>query len=92
MFISIIIPFYNIGEKIEKAIISCLNQKDKDKFEIIFVDDGSTDLSADFINNFNGINTLKYKIIKQKNKGVSAARNAGLNEAKGDYMLMLSYN
>jgi len=89
MFISIIIPFYNIGEKIEKAIISCLNQKDKDKFEIIFVDDGSTDHSADFINNFNGLNILNYLIIKQKNKGVSAARNTGLNEAKGDYILFL---
>jgi glycosyltransferase involved in cell wall biosynthesis len=89
MFISIIIPFYNIGEKIKKAVTSCLRQKDKDKFEIVFVDDGSTDHSVNYINNFKGLNKLNYTIISQKNKGVSVARNNGLNVAKGDYILFL---
>jgi len=78
-----------VGEKIGKALSSFIMQKDKDIFEIIFVDDGSTDFSIEYIKSFKRINELHYSLIKQNNKGVSAARNTGLKEAKGEYILFL---
>lgn len=84
--VSIIIPVYNsenyLTECIESAIAQTWNNK-----EIIIVDDGSTDNSFKIATKY-AIHSC-IKIISQKNKGASAARNVGLNEAKGDYIQFL---
>lgn len=86
--ISVIIPIYNSEKYIEKTLQSVFNQKYKD-FEIIFVDDGSTDNSVNLVKDFLRYNNLKHKIVSQENQGLSAARNAGLKVAKGEYICYL---
>jgi len=82
--ISIIIPTYNYAQYICEAIESVLNQTYKD-FEIIVVDDGSTDNTKEVIKPY--LNKIKY--IYQQNSGPSAARNRGIKEAKGEYIAFL---
>lgn len=82
--VSIIIPTYNYGIYLPTAIESCLNQTYK-PIEIIIVDDGSTDNTKDIVKKFN--DSIIY--FCQKNSGVSAARNRGLDLAKGDYLAFL---
>jgi len=82
--VSIIIPTYNYGIYLPTAIQSCLNQTYK-SIETIIVDDGSTDDTKDVVKEFNDSVIYFY----QKNSGVSAARNRGLELAKGDYLAFL---
>lgn len=82
--VSIVIPCFNAERFISEAIESCLNQTYKN-IEIIVVNDGSTDSSYKIINSY-GDKIVK---IEQENKGGSAARNTGLNIAKGDFVLFL---
>ena len=82
--VSIIIPTYNYGIYLPTAIQSCLNQTYK-PIEIIIVDDGSTDNTKDVVKEFNDSIIYFY----QNNSGVSAARNKGLELAKGDYLAFL---
>lgn len=79
---SIIIPVYNVEEYIKKCLDSVFSQTYKD-FEVIVVNDGTKDNSMDIVKDY------KVKIIEQKNSGLSAARNRGVLEAKGDYILFL---
>lgn len=79
---SIIIPVYNVEKYIEKCLDSIFNQTLKD-FEIIVVNDGTKDKSIELIKNYD------IKIINQKNQGLSAARNRGVKEATGEYLLFL---
>ena len=84
MKISVIIPTFNRIGLLQRAIDSVLSQSLK-PYEIIVVDDGSTDGTGDIIKQ-------KYKsikIIQQKNSGVSAARNNGIKHAKGDWIAFL---
>lgn len=85
--ISIIVPVYQA----EKHIARCLNsltKQDLDNYEIICVDDGSTDQSAAIIQKFRcKKNNIVY--IYQSNKGVSFARNIGLKKAKGKYVMFV---
>ena len=85
--ISIIIPVYNKETTIERAINSVLNQSFKE-FELIVVNDGSTDKSE---GNILILQEKDSRIIylKQENKGVSAARNRGIKEAKSKYISFL---
>jgi len=82
--ISVIIPTFNHGDYIEKAIDSVLQQSYKE-LEIIVVDDGSTDNTAGII--------LKYgeriKYIRQRNGGGNAARNRGIRESRGELLAFL---
>jgi len=82
--LSIIVPVYNKGEYIGACIESILSQTFTD-FELILVNDGSTDDSASKINGYKG-RDQRVIIIDQENKGVSAARNAGINRATGLYL------
>lgn len=85
--VSIIIPVYNVEEYIEQTISSLLNQTLKE-IEIILIDDGSTDSSREIIKRY----SEKYdniNVILQDNSGPSIARNKGIKEAKGDYIVFV---
>lgn len=84
MKLSIIIPFYNSEKYIEACLISCLEQ-DFDDYEIICVDDGSTDLSYHICEQY-AQNNSRIRVIKKENGGVSSARNKGIVEAEGEWI------
>ena len=79
---SLIIPAYNIENYIVKCITSILNQNYYN-YEIIVVNDGSTDDTVKILEN---IKNNKIKIINKKNGGLSSARNEGLRHVTGDYI------
>lgn len=89
--ISVIIPTFNRAEFLKEAIQSVLDQDyfrglDTARlFEIIVVDDGSTDKTGETVQNF----ACDIRHLYQENRGVSAARNAGLQHAKGDFIAFL---
>ena len=82
--VSVIVPIYNSELYIDKCIQSIINQTFKD-IELILVDDGSTDKSIEISNKY-AEKDKRIKIIKQKNKGVSSARNYGISIATGDFI------
>ncbi|MCD7809093.1 MAG: glycosyltransferase family 2 protein, partial [Erysipelotrichaceae bacterium] len=82
--VSIIMPVYNKEMYIAKVIQAILNQTFKD-FELIIINDGSTDKSFNIIQYYGDIDN-RIKIINQKNAGVSAARNAGIEKANGEWI------
>lgn len=87
MMFSIIVPVYNVEEYIEKCICSVLSQKYMD-YELILIDDGSTDNSYNICNTY----AQKHKnliLCNKQNGGVSSARNYGLNLAKGEYITFI---
>ncbi|ALB44258.1 glycosyltransferase family 2 protein [Clostridium beijerinckii] len=86
--VSIITPVYNVEECIERSIKSVMNQTCKD-FELLLIDDGSKDKSIDIARGLLENSSINYKIITQKNSGVSAARNRGIKEASGEYITFL---
>ncbi len=86
--VSIIIPVYNCGGYIGNTLDSVINQ-DFDSFEIIVVDDGSTDDSLEVINDKLKNIEVPHKIICQENAGVSVARNNAINVASGDYLVFV---
>ena len=92
MRFSIIIPLYNKEAYVRKALESVIAQTYKD-FECIVVDDGSTDNSAAVCEEFSNSLTLSlsnpFRLIKQANAGVAAARNNGVAKSKGEYVCFL---
>ncbi len=87
--ISVVIPMYNAEMTIMKTLLSIVKQTQL-PFEIIIVDDGSTDNSVSIVKNFIQINpSLNWQLIKKSNGGVSSARNAGIISAKGDWIALL---
>ncbi len=82
--ISVIIPVYNAQNYVKNCIDSMLNQEYKD-FELILINDGSTDSTGNILNDYKQKDD-RIVVIHQNNKGVSLARNAGLNIAKGEYI------
>ncbi len=85
MLISVVIPLYNKEKYIIRAIDSVLAQT-YTEFEVIVVDDGSTDNSANLVKK---VDDLRVKLILQTNGGVSLARNIGVNNADGDWVAFL---
>lgn len=83
--VSVIIPTYNRAQFLGETIQSVLDQTYTD-YEIIIVDDGSTDNTRDVIAQFD---TPKLRYIYQENQGVSAARNNGIQQARGEYIAFL---
>lgn len=82
--ISIIVPIYNVEKYLNKCIESILNQTFY-KFELILVDDGSSDKCGDICDEY-AKKDNRIKVIHKKNGGLSSARNAGLDIAKGQYI------
>lgn len=82
---SIIVPIYNTSNTLNKCLSSILNQS-YDNFEIIAVNDGSTDNSFELLKS---IKDSRIKIVNQKNMGLSEARNNGVKKSKGDYLLFV---
>ena len=88
--ISVIIPLYNAENTILAALDSVKNQEGNFDFEIMVINDGSTDKSAEKVQQFIQENPqLNIQLIHQDNKGVSSARNAGLRLAKGEFIAFL---
>ncbi len=83
---SVVIPLYNKAHIIDRTITSVLAQSFK-VFEVIIVNDGSTDNSIEVINQY--LSDARIKVIHQDNQGVSSARNKGVLEAKFNYIAFL---
>ena len=83
--ISVVIPLYNKEKSIERTIQSVLSQTYKD-YELVVVNDGSTDRSLEVVER---MKVERIKVVSQTNVGVSAARNRGVKEAKGEYVAFL---
>lgn len=84
--LSIIIPVYNVEKYVARCLESCLEQDlPMSDYEILVVNDGSKDNSMDIVRQY----AQKYdniRIVEQKNAGLSAARNRGIQEAEGEYL------
>ena len=86
--ISVIVPVYKVELYIGNTIKSLLSQNYKN-FELIVVDDGSPDRSAIIAESLMRESSIEYQIIHTENRGVSAARNTGLEKANGQYVIMI---
>lgn len=87
MDVSIIIPVYNVGDFLEEAIESLLNQKSDVKYEIIIVNDASTDNTSSILKKYND---SKIKVLNNSNNlGPGASRNKGIEKAKGKYLMFV---
>ena len=86
--ISVIIPVYNRAHLVSRAIDSVLEQSYED-YEVVVVDDGSNDGTADVVRNRYGDTSRLRLLIRPGNRGVSAARNAGVADAKGSWLAFL---
>lgn len=83
--VSVVVPMYNVEKYIETCIQSVLAQTFR-HYEIICVDDGCTDNTLQILDQFND---HRIKLVRQKNRGLSGARNTGIHEAKGIYIALL---
>ena len=90
--LSIIVPIYNVEQYLPKCVDSLLNQ-DVDNYEIILVDDGSTDGSGAICDEYSqlkiGDRRLNITVVHRQNGGLSAARNSGINVAQGEYLMFV---
>ena len=87
MTISVVIPVYNVEKYLHECILSIINQ-DYNDIEIILVDDGSTDSSGEICDYYRA-KCSNINVIHQANGGLSDARNVGIKESKGDYLLFV---
>lgn len=86
--VSVIVPVYNCSEYISTTLNSIINQN-FDNYEIIVIDDGSSDNSLDIIYETLSQTDIPHKIIHQRNSGVSVARNNGMEMARGQYFVFV---
>lgn len=87
-FFSIVFPIYNVDKYLEKSVESVLKQ-DFDSYELILVDDGSTDGSLRLAESYAKKYSKKIIVVKQKNAGAGMARNKGLMLASGKYIYFM---
>lgn len=85
--ISVVLPVYNVANYLKKCLDSLVNQTFKD-FEVICVNDGSTDLSLSILEGY-ALTDSRFKIITQENQGLSGARNTGIRNVQGEYVLFV---
>ena len=83
--ISVIVPVYNVEKYLYKCVRSLLNQKFAYNYEIILVNDGSTDSSGNIADKY-AMEHSMLKVLHKKNGGLSSARNYGLRYARGKYI------
>jgi glycosyltransferase involved in cell wall biosynthesis len=88
MNISVIVPCYNTGNTVLETMASLEIQTFR-AFEVIFINDGSTDETLLLLEDFARNTKLDVRIVNQENQGVSSARNRGIAEAKNDYLVFL---
>lgn len=84
--LSIIIPVYNSEEFLRRCLLSVLNQETNFSYEVICINDGSKDCSLDILQDLKKQYPEKLVVASQQNQGISAARNAGLELARGKYV------
>ena len=82
--VSVVVPIYNAGKKLDKCIKSILNQTFKD-FELILVNDGSTDNSIKICRKYE-LRDSRVKVIDKENEGSIATRNLGIKKSIGNYI------
>lgn len=87
--VSVVIPTYNHENYVKKALLSVIRQ-DYTNFEIIAIDDGSTDRTPDIAEEILCKNSTPYKLIKQKNQGAHIALNIGIGSADGEFISILN--
>lgn len=87
MIFSIVIPVYNVEDKLERCISSVLRQTVID-YEIILIDDGSTDRSGIMCDEYKEKDS-RIVVVHKENGGLSSARNKGIDIARGDYVIFL---
>lgn len=88
MDISVIIPCYNCQDTIRETLDSLQSSAYHD-FEVLCIDDGSTDGTHALIEAYAAQSGLRLRLLRQENAGVSTARNRGIEQAEGDYLLFL---
>lgn len=86
--VSVVVPVYNGSDYIGETLESILNQDFK-SYELVIVDDGSTDNSLEIIKNNLSKSNIQNKVITQENKGVSNARNVGVENSSGKYVIFV---
>ncbi|MDX1699903.1 MAG: glycosyltransferase, partial [Melioribacteraceae bacterium] len=87
---SVIVPTYNRADEIEELIQSLSKQTlSSEKFEVIIIDDGSTDNTLHIIEEFQENSSLRISVYKQDHKGPGAARNFGMKLARGKYFIFI---
>ena len=85
--VSIIVPVYNVKDCLIQCVESLVNQDYKD-IEILLIDDGSTDGSAEICDRLQNSDN-RIKVIHKENEGQGAARNLGIQECSGDYVMFI---
>lgn len=85
--VSVVVPAYNVQNYIEEALIS-LQQQSFTEFEVLVVDDGSTDGTAEIVRRFCA-QDARFKLLQKPNGGLSSARNHGMKHASTDYIALL---
>lgn len=88
MFLSIIMPAYNVEQYVKDCVTSCIQQDiEKDDYEIIAINDGSQDSTLEVMTQLaESYPDVNIQVISQENRGLSATRNRGITLAQGDYI------
>lgn len=86
--ISVIVPIYNVEKYVRKCLDSLVNQTMKE-IEVICIDDGSTDKSGEIADEYESQDWPVFHVIHTENRGLSAARNRGIDEAKADWIMFV---
>lgn len=86
--VTVVIPVYNKKEYVREAVLSAIGQRGAPRYEIVAVDDGSTDGSGEILDDL-AREHPQVRVIHQRNRGVAAARNAGIAAGTGEYVCCL---